>query len=105
MVDANNRDSDPFFHAKAGCQAAQRGEKEAQIAKKIGDIREDLDLIKNKYKKKKDGSKMTTEEIIKDYMKDQTANYYGRMQGAKDKNTSCKILVDKYRPNGIDKKY
>lgn len=105
MVDSNNRESDHFFHAKAGCQAAQRDEKEAQMAKRIGDIREDLDLIKNKYKKKKDGTKMTTEEVIKDYMKDQAANYYGRAQGAKNKNGNCSVLVDKYRPNGLDKKY
>ena len=105
MVDANNRESDSFFHAKAGCQAAQRGEKEAQMAKKIGDIREDFDLIKNKYKKKKDGTKMSTEEIIRDYMKDQSANYYGRTQGVKNKNGNCSVLVDKYRPKGLDKKY
>lgn len=44
-------------------------------------------------------------EIIEDYRKDHHANLYGRLQGLQNPNTDCKILVDKFRPNGLNKKY
>lgn len=47
----------------------------------------------------------TSEEIKSDYRADQNANHYGRAQGSQNKNSSCKVLVNKYRPNGLDKKY
>lgn len=48
---------------------------------------------------------MTNKEIIDDYYSDQYANNYGRIQGLQNKNTSCRILVNKYRPNGLGNKY
>lgn len=50
---ADTKYADKYFHAKANCQAAQYGEKGADIAQILSDIREDTDLLKNKYKKKK----------------------------------------------------
>ena len=102
---ANTKESDKYFHAKANCQAAQRGKTGMDVARNLSDKREDFDLIKNKYKPKKDGTKMTKDEIIKDYNNDQKANVYGRTQGLKNPDIDCKILVDKYRPKGLDKRY
>ena len=71
----------------------------------MSDLRENTDLIKNQYKKKKDGTKMKPSEIIEDYRDDHYANLYGRLQGLQNPNTDCRILVDKYRPKGLNKKY
>ena len=105
MKEANTKNSDKYFHAKVNCEAAQSGERGAKTAKLLSDFRENTDLIKNKYKKKTDGKKMTNKEIIDDYYSDQYANNYGRIQGLQNKNTSCRILVNKYRPNGLGNKY
>lgn len=100
MKKADTKFSDKYFHAKANCQAAQQGKAGAATAKKISDTREKIDIPKNKYIKK-----YSTEEIITDYRDDQCANYYGRIQGAAHPDIDCKILVDKYRPKGLNKKY
>ena len=105
IKEANTKYADKYFHAKANCQAAQYGEKGVDIAQKLSNIREDTDLLKNKYKKKKDGTKMPKEERIEDYISDKFANLYGRQRGFQNPNASCKILVDKHRPNGLNDKY
>lgn len=105
IKEANTKLSDKYFHAKANCQAAQRGQAGADIARGLSDLRENTDLIKNQYKKKKDGTKMKPSEIIEDYRDDHYANLYGRLQGLQNPNTDCRILVDKYRPKGLNKKY
>lgn len=105
IKEANTKNADKYFHAKANCEAAQYGLVGAKTAEKLSDFRENTDLVKNKFKKKKDGTKMTTDEIIKDYRDDQQANIYGRYKGLQNKDVNCKILVNKYRPNGLDKKY
>jgi len=105
IKEANTKNADKYFHAKANCQASQYGEKGADIARKLSNLREDTDLQKNKYKKKKDGTKMTPSEIMEDYRKDHCANMYGRLQGLKNKEDDCRILVDKYRPKGLSSKY
>ncbi|MBQ8847422.1 MAG: hypothetical protein IJ003_00590 [Candidatus Gastranaerophilales bacterium] len=48
---------------------------------------------------------MTPSEIMEDYRKDHCANMYGRLQGLKNKEDDCRILVDKYRPKGLSSKY
>ena len=93
IKEANTKNADKYFHAKANCQAAQYGEKGADIAQKLSDIREDTDLLKNKYKTKKDGTKMSKEERIDDYISDKFANLYGRKKGFQNPNIDCKILI------------
>lgn len=105
LKEANTKLSDKYFHAKANCQAAQRGQVGADMARSLSNLRENTDLIKNQYKKNKDGTRMKPSEIIEDYRDDQQANLYGRLQGLQNPNADCKILVDKYRPNGLNKKY
>lgn len=48
---------------------------------------------------------MSKEERIEDYISDKFANLYGRKQGLLNPKVDCKILVNKYRPNGLNKKY
>lgn len=48
---------------------------------------------------------MTLQESIKDSLKDYEANDYGRAQGRSNPNTNCSQLLDKFRPNGLNKKY
>ena len=105
IKEANTKNADKYFHAKANCQISQYGEKGNNIARKLSDLRENVDLQKNKYKKKKDGTKMTVSEIIEDYRTDHSANMYGRMQGLKNREDDCRILVDKYRSRGLSTKY
>ena len=86
IKEANTKYADKYFHAKANCQAAQYGDKGVDIAQKLSNIREDTDLLKNKYKKKKDGTKMSKEERIEDYISDKFANLYGRQRGYQNRN-------------------
>lgn len=105
LREANTKNADKYFHAKANCEAAQYGKTGAGVGKILSDIRENTDLIKNKYKKKKNGARMTNEEILADYIEDQDANTYGRLKGLQNPQGECKILINKYRPNGLNDKY
>ena len=105
IKEANTIGADKYFHAKANCQASQYGKIGEKISSKISDFREDVDLEKNKHKKRKDGTKMTPTERLIDYRDDHSANLYGRLQGWQNPNIDCRILIDKYRPNGLDDKY
>ena len=100
MKQANTIGADKYFHSKANCEAAQHGVEGAIVADVISNAREFLDFPKNKYIKK-----MSNKEILKDFAQDQYANHYGRLQGLKNPNDDCRIMVDKFRPNGLDKKY
>lgn len=106
VKEANTKYSDKYFHAKANCEAAQYGKTGAKVASFMSDLRENIDIPKNMMKPdKKTGKKMKNSEIIEDYRDDHYANLYGRCQGANNPKTDCKILVDKYRPNGLNNKY
>lgn len=48
---------------------------------------------------------MTLAESLQDSKEDQEANVYGREQGAKYPEVESRILIDKYRPNGLPNKY
>lgn len=100
MKDANTIGADKYFHSKANCEAAQRGEVAEMIAKGISDLREFTDLFKNVLIKG-----MTIKESLEDSAGDQEANKYGRAQGRTNPNKASKILVDIYRPNGLPDKY
>ncbi|MCM1003164.1 MAG: hypothetical protein NC408_02345 [Candidatus Gastranaerophilales bacterium] len=47
MRDANSIGADKYFHSKANCDGAKRGELGALVAKGISDLREFTDLFKN----------------------------------------------------------
>ena len=100
LREANTKYADKYFHSKANCQAAQYGLIGAETARKLSNLREIVDLPKNIFIKK-----LTPAETTADYFGDQAANIYGRTQGLKNPNASCKILVNKYRPNGLYEKY
>ena len=100
MKEANTIGADKYFHSKANCDAAKRGEIGALVAKGISDLREFTDTFKNVLFKG-----MTLAESIKDSIEDQEANKYGREQGRNNPNEDSSILIDKYRPNGLPDRY
>jgi len=100
MKNANTIGADKYFHSKANCDGAKRGELGAIVAKGISDLREFTDFFKNLLFKG-----MSIEETIEDSKGDQEANQYGREQGRKHPNTDSSILVDIYRPNGLPEQY
>ena len=100
MKEANTIGADKYFHSKANCTAAQRGEIASLIARGISELRELTDSFKNIYFKG-----MTKIESEKDSMEDRQANDFGRNQGEKYKEEACSVLVDKYRPNGLPEEY
>ena len=100
MKKANTKGADKYFHSKANCQASQRGELGAIVAKGISDLRELSDSYKNVYIKG-----MSAAESVKDSAEDQQANEYGRKQGIENPYNYCRDLVEIYRPNGLPDKY
>lgn len=52
MRDADTHGADKYFHARANCEAAQRGIVGEMIAKAIDDLREFVDSYKNIHIKK-----------------------------------------------------
>lgn len=100
IKDANTIGADKYFHSKANCDGAKRGELGAKVAKGISDLREFTDLFKNVLIKG-----MTVEESLEDSNGDQEANEYGRKQGQNNSNVESRILVDIYRPNGLPEQY
>lgn len=100
MKKANTIGGDKYFHSKANCEGAQRGEWGKLIATIISEVREFTDAFGNVLRKK-----MTIQDSIKDILEDQEANRYGRRQGEKYPNEDSRVLVDIYRPNGLPEKY
>lgn len=100
MRDANTIGADKYFHSKANCDGAKRGELGALVAKGISDLREFTDLFKNVLVKG-----MTIAESLEDSAGDQEANRYGREQGKAHPEEDSSVLVDIYRPNGLPNKY
>ena len=100
MKDANTIGADKYFHAKANSDAAKRGFLGEFTALTISSIREITDTFKNTLFKG-----MTLKESLKDSKEDLEANKFGRLQDRKNPTTDSKVLVDKYRPNGLPKKY
>lgn len=100
MLEADWKYSDKYFHAKANCQATQRGGVGEIIAQAISFLREIEEGVR---KVIFNGNNLT--EQIKDAKQDMDANEYGRQQGKTYPNESCEILIDIFRPNGLPDKY
>ncbi|OGH97551.1 MAG: hypothetical protein A2104_02945, partial [Candidatus Melainabacteria bacterium GWF2_32_7] len=96
MKEANTIGADKYFHSKANCEAAQRGELGSAVAKGISDLREFTDKYKNIYLKG-----MSEAESARDSTEDQKANEYGRQQGCQYPNGDCGDIVDIYRPKDL----
>ncbi|WP_459873990.1 hypothetical protein, partial [Endothiovibrio diazotrophicus] len=92
MRDANTIGGDKYFHCKANCEAAQRGEGGQDAAQCISDSREWVDQnIK--------GDPASASAA------DQVANHYGRSQGAANTGGSCSQICAPFRPNGLPPQY
>ncbi len=88
--------SDKYFHCKANCEAAQRGQTGEDTAEVLGDTREWLDAnVKG--------------DRPQQCQADQAANQAGRQAGAQSRNPSgtgppsqsCSAACAQYRPNGL----
>ena len=100
MKSADVKYADKYFHSKANCDGAKRGELGEEVAKAICDLREFFDLFKNVLIRG-----MTVKESLEDSKTDQEANRYGREQGRKHPNQDSRESVKIYRPNGLPEKY
>ena len=100
MKISNVKYQDKYFHAKANCQAAQRGNIGVAVSQAISFGREFTDQFNNTLRKG-----MTLKASIEDSLEDDKANRYGRTQGKNNPNANCADLLNKYRPNGLNPKY
>lgn len=92
MRDANTIGGDKYFHCKANCEAAQRGNGGQDAAKCISDTREWVDQNAK-------GDPPSASAA------DQAANYFGRNGGALSPNSSCAQVCAPFRPNGLPSQY
>ena len=99
MKDANTIEADKYFHAKANCQAAQKGNPMGAII--LSGAREISDVVYNNPIRKK----LTFKTNIQDCIDDWNVDMYGLNQGLKYPDLNCRGLVNKYRPKGLDSKY
>ena len=100
MLEADFKYSDKYFHAKANCEAAQRGEIAKVIAEALSLLRE---LEEGSRKVIFEGNDVIKQ--IEDAKKDFEANEFGRKQGARYPNLDCVDLIDIYRPKDLPPKY
>ena len=91
LRDANTLNADKYFHCKANCEAAQRGQSGEEIANTLSNVREYSDILRG-------GS-------FQDYTEDQLANTYGRIRGAAEPNTDCPTLCNRFRPPTLAPQY
>ena len=88
MRDANTIGADKYFHAKANCEAAQRGPAGAWTATGVSNAREWTDqYLKGDPKSASDA--------------DQAANRAGRDAGASNPSGICSAMLGSFRPNGL----
>ncbi len=100
MVEADTIDGDKYFHAKANCQAAQRGLNGEFVAIAMSLFRE---LEEGTRKVIFQGEDLI--EQIEDASRDMDANKEGREQGKSYPGTSCGDLLKYKRPNGLPERY
>ncbi|GBF23359.1 hypothetical protein tpqmel_0763 [Candidatus Gastranaerophilus sp. (ex Termes propinquus)] len=100
MRGADTKYADKYFHAKANCNGAQRGEIGEAVAKGLSDLREYSDHFADVYIKGKSEA-----ESARDSAEDQEANEYGREQGKKYPDEACEVLIEILRPRGLPERY
>lgn len=96
MKEANTIGADKYYHAKANCEAAQRGIVGSTIAKAISDLREYTDNYRNIHEKK-----YSLEKSLKDIKEDQEANNEGRASGREYPTIDPVELLKHRIPNGL----
>ncbi|OGI00476.1 MAG: hypothetical protein A2Y25_12055 [Candidatus Melainabacteria bacterium GWF2_37_15] len=92
--------TDKYYHAKANCEAAQKGILGSKIAEGLSNLKELADYYDNLYVEKK-----TLEETLKDSDEDQEANREGRDLGRKYPTKSPGELLKHRRPDKLKEKY
>ena len=92
MRRANTIRADKYFHAKANCEAAQRGPEGEETAAAISNSREWAD------QNLKGDPEAASDE-------DQKANHLGRSLGAAHPTGSCSEMVAPLRPNGLSPEF
>ena len=92
--------SDKYYHAKANCEATQRGGAGEVLAEAISLLRK---IEEGTRKVLFEGTDLI--EQIEDANRDMEANKYDREQGKMNPNEACEILIDILRPNGLPDKY
>lgn len=97
VKEANTKEADKYFHAKANCESAQQGKILPSEIISLG--REIFDTPKNLLQG------YSLEESLNDSSADIEANNFGRQMGLEYPNIKCKYLINKYRPNGLNEKY
>lgn len=92
MREAWWKGADKYFHCKANCEAAQRGEGGQDVAECISDTRE-------WYDQNVKGDPASASAA------DQAANLHGRSQGTLSPKGDCRQMCSQFRPNGLPNKY
>lgn len=98
MREADTIDADKYFHCKANYEATKRGWEGFAAAVSVSNLREAVDLIVDS---PGDGVVPT----VKDVMKDQRANKYGRDSSRFSGYTSAREACAIFRPKGLNEKY
>ena len=91
---------DKYFHSKANVQSVQSGNLIMPHVYNVGKEIYDL-AVKNVYP----GNGKPKMDNVKDSLNDLKADYYGYMQGLLHPRTDSRKLLNKYRPNNLDKRY
>ena len=98
MREADTPGADKYFHALANCQSAQQGH--PINAKILSAGREVVDTL-IKYPLKGVPMDVSVPDAIDDWKVDM----YGLNQGLQYPNNDCRVLINKYRPDGLNSKY
>ena len=100
MKQDNTIGADDYFHCKANYEAAQRGKIGENIAKKLGNAKEEFDFWDNQIRKG-----LTTTEAYQDKVHDKGINLIGRQKAKNGIYKNSKEACYLYRADGINEKY
>lgn len=100
MKDAATKNADKYFHAKANCEAAQRGLLGEIIAEALSNFREFIDSFRNIKEKH-----LSIEASLKDIEEDQDANREGRNLGHRHPLIDAYDLLKHRIPKGFPERY
>lgn len=100
MKDAATKNADKYFHAKANCEAAQRGLLGEIIAEALSNFREFTDSFRNIKEKH-----LSIEASLKDIEEDQDANREGRNLGHRHPLIDAYDLLKHRIPKGFPERY
>jgi hypothetical protein len=107
LREANTHRADKYFHCRANCEAAARGEVGAELSETISNTRETVDHLKNQARG------MSAQRSFEDCLDDTKANDLGREAGMKfdtehegrSRREYCRDACESRRPGTLDEKY